>query len=139
MNPLAPYWTAIKWGSVVLLALSLVGLGLYWGHGWGQRAGTNERAALARKVELLTSSRDSWQRLAEDRTAAVQAQNAAAKQAIKAAELERVAAEAAEARANAAADRFLKAKAEVERMHAQESHGDCADWAKERVCGSPLR
>lgn len=130
-------WLAAKaWelGLAALLFALAIGLGLYWGHGWGQRAQAHTVATLTRDLGLMTSSRDSWQRLAADRMAAVAEQNRANAQAIERAKLDQLAARAAERRADTAAKDFLEARARLAKL----TQEDTANCPVHPICGSPL-
>lgn len=139
MNPIAGYVEAAS-GGLQLAALgaalaALFGAGVWAGYAWQADEVEDARAAL----NTAARKRDEWKELAEGRKDAVDAQNQANAAAVKESKLAQAAAEASVIRANAVADRMLKAKAEYDRLIAAEKAGICRAQLEAPLCGSPLR
>lgn len=131
----SPYEVAMKLGAIAAGLLLLVGLGAWGGYAWQADEVEDAKTALAEAVE----QRDGWRDAADQRSAAITAQNKAHAQALKDRDKVVAQAEAATRRANAAAERFLQTQARIEREHAAEAAGKCAAVANLPICGVALQ
>lgn len=135
-NPLAPYAAAIKWAARALLALALLGLGAWGAYRW--QAGEVAEARADR--DAAVTERNGWKAAAEEALAAVAQQNASNAARMAALSAVMASAQAAEARADKAAEDFLRRREALERQHAQDlADPGCSLVMRRPICGAPLR
>lgn len=127
---LAPYVLGLK-----LLGLALVfAAGMAGGCRWNKSA----RVEAETKQAEAETDRDAWRTEAETFDRAIKAQNTASEAARAADAKAKDELKQAVARANVAADRFLRRSIELEKQAEADRSEACNEIARMRVCGSPL-